>query len=192
MNIKNNIFLIKIIICLSGCASGGGAFSTKVIPENIIQIKKIFFLTDAKNQYFNAALNSGFESSLKQNLSSCGIDLSILQLDKVDLDFNKTLKNKMESYAPDVVLTIRSDGGSVTTGSGGDSGTLYFNLGLSNYLTKKPIWASRLGYGFLTNNIFSSDKESGVLLGDQLYNRLVVDKVLPNCTPKVKKPKKAD
>lgn len=193
MKIKKHILLMASMVYLSGCASGGGAFSSKVNSENIIPIKKVFFLTDAKNQYFNATLNAGFESSLRENLSSCGIDLSILQVDRLDLDFDKTLKNSMESYVPDAFLVMRSDGGNVvtTTGGGGDSGTLYFNLGMNNYATKKAIWVSRLGYNFLTNNMFSSDKDSGALLGDQLYNRLVVDKVIPDCTVKIKKSKKS-
>lgn len=182
-------FWAVALAVFSGCASGGGAFSSKTNPENVTSVKKIFFLTDAKNEFFNETLNAGFESSLSSNLSTCGIDLQILQLDKLDLDFKQTLKSEMDRYDPDALLLMQSDGGDVVrnTGGGGDSGTLYFNLSLSDPNSKKSIWLARLGYRFLTNNMFSSDEGSGSRLGDQLYNRLVNDEVLPGCTAKIAK-----
>ncbi|HEX7026645.1 MAG TPA: hypothetical protein VF268_05345 [Gammaproteobacteria bacterium] len=188
MNTKP-VFAVIMLICLGGCASGGATFSSKINAENMIPIKKLFFLTNAKNKYFNETLNAGFETSLKQNLDTCGVDALIYQYDKMDLDFKANLKKSMDEYAPDALMTMRSNGGNVVTGSGGNSGTLYFDLHIVDAQTQKVIWISRLGYRFLTANMFSSDRASGERLGDELYNRLVTDGILQGCQLKAGKSK---
>lgn len=185
MNLKP-FFIIFVLTYLTGCASGGGTFTSKVNSENIVPMKKIILLSNAKSEYFNESLNSGFENSFTNYLRSCEIDLLIHQYDKMDLDFTENLNHKKAKFSPDGLLVMKSNGGNIVNGSGGISGTLYFDLLLSDEKSKENIWVSRLGYKFLTANMFSDDALSGERLGRQLYERLITDKVLKGCELKPK------
>lgn len=180
MNFQSMALALSFFI-FSGCASGYARFDSPIRPEKLIPIKKILVLTNAKSEYFNDALNTGFESSFSKNLTSCGLDLLILPFTKKDNDTTDRLKRSMREFAPDALMSIKSRGGKVVRGVGGNECTLYFDLEIVNSKDARSIWKARLEYNVLTKNMFSSDQSSGENMGMELYERLILDKVLYNC-----------
>ena len=179
-------------LCVAGCASGSVNFNSTVNLTSFEPIKKLLILTNMKGTYVNDGIYSGFSLAMETRLAACGVDLDFFVINPMDLDPMAEMKKVLERFQPDVAMTIANDGGDVTTGSGGTSGTIYMNARASDERTKQRIWSARIGYSFLINNMFSDDLASGEKFGNDFVDRMVSDKILGTCPELPKKSSKAE
>lgn len=174
-------YLLALAGLLGGCASGGATFNSKVNAEGVERINRIFVLSNAESKYFNDGLRKGFHSGLSSNLEKCDIELKVLPYDEMDLNFSKTFESAVDEFRPDALMLMKRSGGNVSVGNGGNSGTLYFDLQMQDMRDDRTIWVSKMGFSFLTGNMFTNDIASGENLGVELFERLRTDEILAYC-----------
>src|SRR5262245_14703440 len=185
------ITVLTSVAFLAGCvAPGGGAqISSRGEMEGIEPIKRLLIYYNAKSPHFTGTLYTAFVTSTQRRLESCGMTVTTLEFDPVDVDMKKKIAQTIMRAEPNAIVTVVRDGGNLVTGSGGTSGDLYFNAEAFDKQRSKNLWKARISYHMFTKNIFVDDKQSGERFAAQLVSRMAGDKLVTGCPPDVVTPK---
>lgn len=180
---------LAFVSLLAGCASGNAAFNSRTGDPASVPIGRVLVYFNVQSPVFTGSLNSGFVSGTKKQLESCGLQVTTLEFDPLELDMKRRFALLLLQTTPDAVLTLGRRGGRVTSGSGGTSGTLNFEAKLAEAKTNKTLWQAGIAYRTLTNNGFTDDSASGERFASQLVARLASDKAISGCPQALVAPK---
>jgi len=144
---------------------------------------------NAKSPHFAGTLYTAFVSSTQRRLESCGLTVTTLEYDPLDLDMKQKIAQTLQKSDPNAVVTVVRNGGNLVTGSGGVSGDLYFNAEAFDKLRSKSLWKARINYHMITKNMFADDTQSGERFAAQLVARMAADRLVTGCPPEVATPK---
>jgi hypothetical protein len=174
---------------LVGCASGGAQINSRTFQTDSEPIKRVLIYFNAKSQHFTGTLYTTFIGATQRRLESCGVAVTVLEFDSLDLDMRAKFAKTIDQANPDVVITFIRNGGNLVTGSGGVSGNLYFDAEASDKKKTKTLWKARVDYRTLTSNLFADDKQSGERFAAQFVSRIAADHLVAGCPADVATPK---
>jgi hypothetical protein len=174
---------------LAGCASGGAKFNSQTDMSGSPRIQRVLVYYNAKSAHFSGTLYSTFVAGTQRRLESCGVSVTTLEFDPLDLDMRKKIATTLERSKPDAMLTVVRNGGNLTTGSGGTSGSLYFDVEATSKRDSKKLWKARIDYRVLTANLFADDNQSGERFAAQFVARMAADGLVQGCPTEVVNPK---
>src|SRR5215510_13948992 len=174
---------------MAGCASGGAQINSRPAAEGTEPIKRIVMYYNAKSPHFAGTLYTAFVSSTQRRLESCGLTVTTLEYDPLELDMKQKIAQTLQKSDPNAVVTVVRNGGNLVTGSGGVSGDLYFNAEAFDKLRSKSLWKARINYHMITKNMFADDTQSGERFAAQLVARMAADRLVTGCPPEVATPK---
>jgi hypothetical protein len=188
--IRKTIALASLAALLGGCASGHATFNTRSQMDGIAPVKKLLVYLNVKSAAFDGGLRTSFIDTTKTKVESCGIAVSIVEYDPLELDMKKKAMETAAAFDPDASMFMVRDGGNLTNGSGGTYGQLYFDLKAYEKTSSKQIWAARTSYQTLIHNMYIDDKLSGARFGGELVAQMAKDNFIQGCPPDVVNPPK--
>ena len=168
-------------LVVAGCASGRTNIKSRADVDNVAPISRLFILVNMKSKFFSERAYDGFQSALRGGLSNCSVNAEVMHTDPLELDPNKRLAEANARFRPDSMMTIKAAGGSVTTGSGGSSSALIFELKIRELKSNRLTWDAKSQFSYLTGNLFTDDRASGERFATQTITQLRADGVLGNC-----------
>lgn len=174
---------------LAGCASGGAQINSRATEAGLQPAKRLVLFLNAKSTHFTGALYTSFVGATQRKLQSCGVSVTTVEFDPMDLDMRQKLAQTLERVDPDTLLFFVRNGGNLVSGSGGVSGSLYFDTEASDKKKSKTLWKARIDYRILTRNLFADDNQSGERFASQYVARLAADKLVVGCPADVVTPK---
>lgn len=188
--IRKTIALASLAALLAGCASGHATFNSRSQMEGMPPIKKLFIYLDVKTAAFDGDLRTSFIDTTKTRLEACGVSVSVLEYDPLEMDMKKKAMDSSVAFGPDASMFMVRDGGNLTRGTGGTFGQLYFNLRAFDKTSNRQIWAARTSYQTLIHNMYVDDKLSGERFGGELVAQMAKDNFIQGCPPEVVNPPK--
>ena len=168
-------------VMLMGCASGGAQINSRTVEPRNDPIQKVLVFFNAKSPHFTGALYTTFVAATRRRLESCGLTVSSLEFDPLEIDMKAKFAKAMAQANPDAVLLFVRNGGNLVTGSGGVSGSLYFDVEARDTKKAAPLWKARIDYRTLTQNMFTDDTQSAERFALQFTSRLAPDRLSSNC-----------
>lgn len=87
----NYLICVFIAIAIVGCASGRTQSESKLQVANIKPIKSILIYEKLESHYFNSQLRKGISDSLINSLAACGVTVSYLPHDPLELNMQKLI-----------------------------------------------------------------------------------------------------
>jgi hypothetical protein len=177
------------VALVAACASGGAQINSRTNMDGAGPIKRVLVFYNAKSTHFTGALYTNFVSATQRRLESCGLSVTYLEFDPLELEMRKKLTTSIERFAPDAVITIVRSGGNLVSGSGGVSGNLYFDASAVNRQNTKTLWKARIDYRTLSQNPFVDDKQSGEKFAAQFVARMAADRLIADCPPDLEQAK---
>ena len=187
---RKTIAQTSLVALLAGCASGHATFNTRSQMDGIAPIKKLLIYLNVKSNAFDGDLRTSFVATTRTRLESCGVSVSILEYDPLELDMKKKAMDTAAAFGPDASLFMVRDGGNLTNGPGGTVGQLYFDLKAYEKVGNKQIWAARTSYQAVLHNMYVDDKLSGARFGGELVAQMAKDNFVQGCPPDVVNPPK--
>lgn len=181
MNFKNALVLPFIAGMLAGCASGGATINSKAMEAGAEPLKRVLVYYNAKSEYFSGRLYSSFVAATQRRIESCGVAVTTLEFDPLELDMRGKFTRAVEKADPDAVLVFLRDGANLVQSGGGISGTFYFNAEIKDKQRAKKLWMGRINYRSLTANLFTNDADSGEVFAAQFVSKLATDRVFSAC-----------
>jgi carbon monoxide dehydrogenase subunit G len=180
MNFRS-ILALTCTTILVGCAMGGAKFNSRTSEAGTEPFKDVLMFFNAKSQHFTGTLYTNFVAATQRRIESCGVKVSVLEFDPLELDMRAKLTKTVEQSNVDAVLFFVRNGGNLVTGTGGVSGNLYFDTEVSDKKRTKTIWKARIDYRTLTQNMFSDDKLSAEKFAAQFVSKLASDGMIAGC-----------
>lgn len=174
---------------LAGCAAGGAQFNSRTFETGAEPLKEVLIFFNAKSPHFTGTLYTTFVAATQRRIESCGVKVSVLEYDPLELDMKAKFTKAVEQSNADAVLFFVRNGGNLVTGSGGVSGNLYFDSEASDKKRSKTIWKARIDYRTLTQNMFTDDKQSGEKFAIQFVAKLAADRLIAGCPAELTSPK---
>jgi hypothetical protein len=181
--------LVACTTILAGCAAGGAQFNSRTYETGTQPLKDVLIYFNAKSPHFTGALYTNFIAATQRGIESCGVRVSVLEYDSLELDMKAKFIKAVEQGSADAILFFVRNGGNLVTGSGGVSGNLYFDAEASDKKRSKTIWKARIDYRTLTQNMFTDDKQSGEKFAVQFVSKLASDRLIVGCPAEITSPK---
>ena len=138
--------------------------------------KRIFVVTDVGNEY-GAEFSGAFEERLIAIARQCGAQLQVSRMSNLELD-TSVHKARMKEFGPDVLLSMRRNGGT-RMGAGGPVVHAIYDARLFDANTQKPLWRANLN--FYRGGTLIAIKERGEALAIELTNQMKSDGILKSC-----------
>jgi hypothetical protein len=176
-----SLLTLAFVAALAGCASGGAQINSRATMEGGAKVKRLFIFYNAKSPHFTGSLYTSFITTTQRRIESCGVNVTTLEFDALELDMRKKVTDAIEQANPDAVLLLVRNGGNLVTGSGGVSGNLYFDSEATDKQRAKSLWKARIDYRMLTQNMFANDTQSGERFAAQFVSRLATDQFITGC-----------
>lgn len=189
MRFDNSLRLLVCAAFVAGCASGGAKFNSQTHMAGSAPIKRVLVYYHAKSPHFTGALYASFVTNTRRRLESCGLAVTSLEFDPLELDMKKKIATTLERSNPDAMVKVVRNGGNLVTGSGGVSGNLYFDVEALAKRDAKTLWKARIDYRTLTANMFADDMQSGERFAAQFVARMAADGLIQGCPADVVTPK---
>ncbi len=176
------------VVLLTGCASGGAVINSQAVETTSKPVTRVLVFVNAKSQHFTGTLYSTFVEATQRRIESCGVSVTVLEFDPLEIDMRAKFDNTLKEVRPDAVIWFSRDGGNLLIGDGGVSGNLYFNASMTDGRGEKAIWRARINYSTLTQNMFINDRQSGERFAGQFVSRLASDRLITKCPAEVVDP----
>jgi hypothetical protein len=189
MRLGHTLRALACAALVAGCASGGAKFNSQTNMADAAPIKRVLVYYNAKSAHFSGTLYSTFVTETRRRLETCGLTVTTLEFDPLDLDMRKKISTALDRANADAMVTVVRNGGNLVTGSGGVSGNLYFDVEAIGRRDAKKLWKARIDYRTLTANMFTDDKQSGERFAAQFVARMATDGVVQGCPADTANPK---
>ena len=174
---------------LVGCASGGAHINSRTFESGSGAVKRALVFFNAKSPHFTETLYTTFVAATQRLIESCGVAVTVLEFDPLEIDMRTKFTRTVAQANPDTVITFVRNGGNLVSGSGGVSGSLYFDAQATERKSSKILWKARVDYRTLTPNVFVDDKQSGERFASQFVSRLAADRLFTSCPAEIASPK---
>jgi hypothetical protein len=175
---------IALVACASKAPSGPRAeFFTSVQPVNPPSIARLLVLADLEPNPF-AGISRGFEASLTNKLTMCGVASKILEADPLDRDPRGRLADAADQFVPAAMLSVTLTALPRITGPRGSWGTRQFVLKLVDARSGDVVWSASSTF----QDDGKTDTVAGMDFAAAVVEQLREDGVLRRC-PAVVRPR---
>ncbi len=174
------VWAIVMPTLVAGCAASGTAVMKSAVTGEVKPSRRMLVVANVVDQYFTQVHYFSFQTALTLAMKECGVEVEHLRYDNLDLDWQKTVNNKVKAFGADSMLTVRNAGGGrVIVGSGGTQNRLNYEARLRGS-DGKEMWRARAELSFLSGNIFTEDK-GGETLARKIATQMREDKLVDAC-----------
>jgi hypothetical protein len=164
---------------IAGCAAPTRSVSNRA--SDYENVPKRVFVVYTPIPEWTAKFNEAAMQGLKDYLGSCGAAVEYGTVSSLDLDQN-ALNNRMQAFRPDARLRISRGGGLV--GQYGELLRMKFDAELYDFGAKRSVW--RGNFDFVSGGLVPRE-ERGRTLASDITNKMIADRIFPNCRPIVPK-----
>lgn len=137
------------------------------------------FVLNTLDGAFAADLPARFAAAIQADLGRCGVTALVFRPDAMQLDAEAKLREAIQAFRPDAILTLRF---AVQSRYDGDVRAGTYIVRLQDVAERRDLWRAEMVLS--SSASFVTDRSgAGALFADRLVRQMAEDRVLTGCPP---------
>lgn len=171
---------VVVLGTVASCATGKATFESSTNLKNMAPVTRLAIFESVQSPFFAGDVYRGFVEGLQLRFGRCGIPASIDRLGALDLDPDRRIATRIETFQATSALLVTAEGGTRTRYNGYDTNELRFTLKLLDVGSNKVMWMAESKFSMARNRM-TDDVGTGARFAASIVARLRDDGILAGC-----------